>query len=320
MRKAHDPLRPPLSRREVLTGVGLLAAGTVFKARSSVAQPVEVPPPFTDVVDCHIHLWAADKKQFPFHANAPYVPDYVSTLEQWLADRTASGVGIGIFVHGEPYQDDHRYVVHCLEQAPDLLRGTVLCNPNLPETPRRMTDLVRGRPFVAARVHATSTQKSYFPEWRSRNFEKFWETVGELGLVLQMHMHPEWSWELERLVKTYPGVRVVIDHLGRPRQGHSVDYEVTLRLSAYPNVYMKVSSLAGQSGEVSPWPNLKPLVKEIARRFTPARMVWADSFRGGIGAAEYAQAILDTSHLLDFLSPEEQRQIFVDTPRRLFRL
>jgi predicted TIM-barrel fold metal-dependent hydrolase len=302
------------TRRDFLKHTGMMAAGAHLITNKAISATSAI----NDVVDCHIHLWAADKEKFPFHPNAPYIPEHVSTIEQWLADRQNSGVAIGIFVSGEPYQDNHRYVIHCMEKAPDLLRGTCLFNPNAPESPRRMESLVKGRNFVAARVHSTGTINS--AEWHNPHFEAFWEKVGELDLVLQLHMHPEWSWELERMVKKYPNVRVVIDHMGRPRQGNPVDYEVTLGLSVYPNVYMKLSSYADQSTEDPPYENLKPLFKEIVRRFSPERLVWGDSYRGGIGTTAYNESIRITRHLLDFLPAEKQRQIFVETPRKLFKL
>jgi len=230
-----------------------------------------------------------------------------------------SGVDIGIFVHGEPYQDDHRYVLHCLEQAPDVLRGTCLFDCNAADSPRRMEDLVKGRPFVSSRIHSP-TSGGKIPDWRSRNFEAFWEKIGELDLVAQVHMRPPWSWELERMVKKYPGVRVAIDHLGRPRQGNSVDYEVLLALSEYPNVYMKISSLSGQSEEDAPWLNLQPIVREIARRYGPRRMIWGGSYRGGMGTGAYVQMLAHARQLLDFLSEEDQAQVLGGTAQRAFRL
>ena len=151
-----------------------------------------------------------------------------------------------------------------------------------------MAEIVKGRNFVASRVHATGTLNS--AEWDNPNFEAFWEKVGELDLVLQLHMHPEVSRDLERMVNKYPDMRVVIDHLGRPRQGNPVDYQVMLGLSDYPNVYIKLSGFAGQSEQEPPYDNLRPLLKDIAKRFTPDRMVWADSYsgRGGMGSAAYA--------------------------------
>ena len=137
---------------------------------------------------------------------------------------------------------------------------------------------------------------------------------------MDVHSYPEHSWKLERLIKKYPGMRVVFDHMGLPRAGNPVDYEVMLGLSEYPNVYMKVSNIASQSGQNTPYKNLEPLLREIVRRFTVRRMVWGGNYQGGMGSAAYAEQVATAARLMDFLSPEEQYQIFVETPRRLFKL
>lgn len=302
------------NRRQILKQTGMLMATIPFMADAVPAKR----PVLTGVVDCHIHLWAADKKRFPFHPDAPYIPEHVSTVEQWLSDRQNSGIDIGIFVHPEPYQDDHRYVIHCMEQAPGILYGTCLFNPNAPESLRQLAELVKGRNFVAARVHASGTLNS--AEWDNPHFEAFWEKVGELDIVLQLHMHPKWSREFERMVRKYPDIRVVVDHIGRPRQGDAVDYEIFLGISAYPNVYVKISSLESQSLKGPPYENLKLLLKEIVRRFGTRRLIWGDSYRGDMGSAEYAKSVAIAAHLLDFLPAEELRWIFVENPRRLFKL
>ncbi|MFC1539511.1 amidohydrolase family protein [Candidatus Latescibacterota bacterium] len=306
------------TRRDFLKHSGMMAAAApIIASATNDAHAASLP--FTDVVDCHFHLWAADKEKFPFHPDAPYRPDdRISTIEQWLEDRKNSGIGIGIFVSPEPYQDDLRYVIHCMEKSPEYLRGTCLFNPNAKESPRRMAETVKGRNFVASRIHSYGTVND--AEWRNPNFEAFWEKIGELDLVVQMHMHPEFNWELERMVKKYPDMRVVIDHLGRPRQGNPVDYQVLLGLSDYPNVYIKISSLAGQSEQEPPYENLRPLLREIVRKYTPERLVWGDSYSGGMGSAAYAESIRMTSQLLNFLTVEEQRKIFVETPRKLFKI
>ena len=306
------------TRRDFLKHSGMIAAAAPIIANS--AQTVlAAGTPFTDVVDCHIHLWAKDKVKFPFHPNAPYRPDdRVSTIEQWQESRKNSDVGIGIFVSAEPYQDDLRYVIHCMEQEPERLRGTCLFDPNAKESPKRMAEIVKGRNFVASRVHATGTHNS--ADWNNPNFEAFWEKVGELDLVLQLHMHPEFNRDLGRMLNKYPDMKVVVDHLGRPRQGNPVDYQVLLDLADHPNFYIKICALPGQSLEDPPYDNLKPLMKEIVKRFTPDRIIWGDSYSGGISSAEYNESIMVVSKLLEFLTIEEQRKIFVETPRKLFKL
>ena len=65
------------NRRDFLKRTGMMAATAHFMADAATAATSSI----TSIVDCHIHLWAADKEKFPFHPNAPYIPSQVSTIE-----------------------------------------------------------------------------------------------------------------------------------------------------------------------------------------------------------------------------------------------
>ena len=67
------------------------------------------------VVDTHLHCFAGAKDpRFPYHVRAPYRPESAAPPEQLLKCMEGAGVDHAIVVHPEPYQDDHRYLEHCL--------------------------------------------------------------------------------------------------------------------------------------------------------------------------------------------------------------
>jgi predicted TIM-barrel fold metal-dependent hydrolase len=301
------------NRRDVLKYTGILAASIPFTAgKVYPAQQV-----ITDIVDCHFHLWAKDKKRFPYQPDPPYAPEYSSTADQWETERKGAGISMGIFVLGAPYGTDHSFLFHSLKIAPDSLRGVCLVNPNVPKGPGILEKMVQGHNIVGVRLQ---TSWLWGVEWESPHLDTFWKKVGDLDIVLQMHLEPEYSWEFERLVQKYPGTRVVIDHLGRPRNGNAVDYLKLLEISEYPNVYMKLSAFADESRQDPPYTKLKPLIRELVQRFTTRKLVWGGSYRGGMGSDAYAGLVRNARDLLDFLSVKEQRMIFVENPHRLYKL
>ena len=289
-----------LTRREALRRGGL-ALAFATQAVGCGDEPVAVGK---SIVDCHIHLWAADRERFPFHPRAPYIPEIVSTVEQWETDRQGTGITTGIFVSGSPYLEDHRYLLHCLSVAPQSLVGVARFDPLRDGNLEQLEDLSRQATIVGARIHSTGGEVPY---WRTAKLEALWDKVGAMDKVLQIHMHPRWSRELERMVYKYPGTRVVIDHLGRPTSGDPVDYEITLGLAEYPHVYMKTSAFNEHSRQEHPFDDLIPLLERVAERFTPRRMAYRSLW-------ELAD------HLHSFLSPEDRHQIFTETPKRLYKL
>src|SRR5262245_47508206 len=105
------------TRREFLVSAGVLGLTTQLAAADE-----RVP-----VVDTHLHCFAGkDSEMFPYHKNGPYKPDDAATPEHLLDCMKGAGVDYAVVVHPEPYQDDHRYLTHCLEVGKGKLKGTSL--------------------------------------------------------------------------------------------------------------------------------------------------------------------------------------------------
>src|SRR5262249_5647651 len=127
-------------------------------------MPVLADYPWTDtadrrapVIDSHLHCFAGkDDHRFPSHPRAPYQPEKPATPEHLVRCMAEAGVGYAVVVHPEPYQDDHRYLEHCLAVGKDKLKGTCLFFADRPGSLDRMTELVERQagPIVAAPIHA----------------------------------------------------------------------------------------------------------------------------------------------------------------------
>lgn len=273
--------------------------------------------PLQGVVDCHFHFWARDKNRFPYQPNPRYAPDYATTPNQWNTDRIGAGVSMGIFVSGAPYGDDHSYLYHCLEQSPESLRGVCLINPNEEDSVRNLERDVAGRNIVGVRLQ---TSWLWGIDWESPDLDAFWKRLGELNLVAQVHLEPEWNRQLLKMASRHPRTRVVIDHLGRPRNGNGTDFMLLREVARLTHVFIKLSSFASESNEEPPYLGIQPVVEELVEWFTPRRCVWGGSYKGGMGSAAYLEQINHARRLLDFLDHAGQREIFCRTPHRLYNL
>ena len=302
------------NRRDVLKHAGMIAAAIPLSEGIVSAAGMDI----TDIADCHIHFWAKDKKRFPYSADPPYAPDYGSTSDQWDKDRVGAGISRGIFVLGAPYKTDHSFLFHSLKLAPDSLSGVCIIDPNVPEGAGILENMVHEHNIVGVRLQ---TSWLWGVDWGSKHLDAFWKKAGDLDIVIQMHLEPEHTYEFEKPVKKYPGTRVVIDHLGRPRDGDAVNYMKLLDMSSYPNVYMKLSAFQTESRQDPPHDILRPLIKLIVDRFTTRKLVWGGNlYRGGMGSEAYLALVEKARGLLDFLSIEEQKRIFVENPRRLYKI
>ncbi|MCZ6673563.1 MAG: amidohydrolase family protein [Verrucomicrobia bacterium] len=303
------------NRRSFLKTAGTTLATLAMHQQLPALSPMES---INNIVDCHFHLWAKDKKRFPYQPNPRYAPDYVSTAEEWDRDRVDAGISKGIFVSGAPYGDDPSFLYHSLKQAPDTLRGICLINPNVPEGVKQLEETVSGHNIVGVRLQ---TSWLWGVDWASPYLAAFWKRMGELNLVVQMHLEPEWNPQLDKMITRFPNTRVVIDHLGRPRNGTAVDFMLLQNIAKRPNAFIKLSSFDTESREEPPYLKVQPVVKELVEWFTPKRCVWGcNNYRGDMGSEGYLELVHHARRIFDFLNIDEQKQIFCKTPHRLYNL
>jgi predicted TIM-barrel fold metal-dependent hydrolase len=226
-----------------------------------------------------------------------------------------AGVDYAVVVHPEPYQDDHRYLEHCLEVGKDTLKGTCLFFADRPGSLDRMTELVKrheGR-IVAARIHSYAPNR--LPPFGKPELRAFWRHVGDLGMAVQLHFEPRYAPSLERLIKEFPHTTVIIDHLGRPFQGSPEEYEVVLGWARLPNTTMKLSALPAK--EQYPHRDVGPVIKDLVKRFGPDRLIYGSGFGAGATGESYRAYRERVRSYLTELSPEDQAKVLGETAARL---
>lgn len=268
--------------------------------------------PREPLIDTHIHLFDPDK--FPYHPNAVYKPA-ASPMAPYLAFAQKAGITGSVVVHPEPYQDDHRYLEHCLKASP-LFKGTCLFDPIAADTPARMRDLAgryKGR-IVALRIHEnrergtppTTSGAIRERDLKHPNVKKSWRAAGDLGLAIQMHCTPVHGPDIAALAREFSGVPVVIDHLARWKQGTPEQYKEFLTMAKLGNVYMKFSG---------PFRDDRDVVRRTFDAYGPDRMIW-----GGLGMnmEEFRKATAQFDEQFQFATPTDRAKIRGLTAQRLF--
>src|SRR5262249_45745197 len=148
-----SPMTDTPSRRDILKAGLALAAANL--AGNLAAAPAKVP-----VVDAHLHCFAGKgDTRFPYHPKAPYAPEAAATPEHLLKCMDGAAVDFAIVVHPESYQDDHRYLEHCLEVGKGRLKGTCLFFADRDGSVAKMPALVKKFPIVAVRLHAYAPER-----------------------------------------------------------------------------------------------------------------------------------------------------------------
>src|SRR5262245_56195391 len=273
---------------------------TAFTMRLTAADPV-VP-----VVDTHLHCFAGSvSREFPYHMDAPYEPD-AATPEHLLKCMAGAGVDYAIVVHPEPYQDDHRYLEHCLAVGKNKLKGTCLYFAGRPNVKEQMTALAKKLPLVAVRVHAYNPER--LPPFGEPSLRDLWKLAGELNLAVQLHAAPRYGIGFEPYIKHVKAVRALIDPLGRPMQGTHKEHAAIVAWAKYDHVTMKLSAVPSRGT----YPHRDPAaaIKQLTAAFGPDRLLYGGGFGPSATPESYRKERERIAGFLAHLSAADRAKVF----------
>ena len=285
-------------------------ASALLSPAALSAAPTHVP-----VVDTHLHCFAGSAdRRFPYHADAPYRPDEPATPEHLLDCMAKGGVDYAVVVHPEPYQDDHRYLEHCLAVGKEKLKGTCLFFAGRPDTEKRLRELAKKLPLVAVRVHAYNPDR--LPPFGKPELRALWKLAGDLGLAVQLHFEPRWAAGFEPYIKEMKSVRVLIDHLGRPFQGTEKEHAVVVGWAKYDHAVMKLSAVPDRRT----YPHRDPatVIKQLTDAFGADRLMYGGGFGAKATGESYRQERERIAGFLGHLSAADRARVLGGTAARLF--
>jgi predicted TIM-barrel fold metal-dependent hydrolase len=301
----------PISRRLFLRAA---AASVPISAAALRTRPVTAAAR-TPVVDCHLHCFAGkDDARFPYHPRSPYKPDKPATPEHLLAVMASAEVDHSIVVHPEPYQDDHRYLEHCLAVGKGKLKGTALVFAEREESAKQLPDLVTRLGVVAARIHAYAPDR--LPPFGKPELRALWKSAADLGIAVQLHFEPRYAPGFEPLIKEFARTTVIIDHLGRPFQGTPEEHAVVIGWGKRPNTIMKLSAIPLQ--RQYPHRDIAPVIRRLTDAFGADRCIYGGGFSETATGESYRAERERTRGCIAHLSTEDQAKVLGGNAMKLF--
>ena len=302
-----------LLTRRTFVGAAATASLALAESRAEAAQPAAR----ARIVDTHLHCFAGrNDKRFPYHERAPYRPDETATPEHLLRCMEGAGVDFAVVVHPEPYQDDHRYLEHCLSVGKGKLKGTALVFADRPNSAAQLPNLVKRLGVVAVRVHAYAPDR--LPPFERRELRDLWASADTLGIAVQLHFEPRYAARFEPYIKEFARTKVIIDHLGRPMQGSPEEYRAVLALARYDNTIMKLSSIPVE--RQYPHRDVAPTLKELVTAWSADRLIYGGGYNGAATPESYRATRERLRTLLEGMSRADLDKVLGGNAVRLWRL
>lgn len=232
------------------------------------------------IIEWNAHMFSSDTEKYPFHPRAVYKPSNEMRSADPLADymerMKEEGIDRAVLVHPEPYGDDHRMALDCVARQPDLFKTTALFYPKDDDAPSRLKTLVAENPgaIVAFRFHAHEGKREYLGSFSDTNVRKLWQTAGELGLIIELHIGPDYAAQAAELAGEFPDFTVLVDHMAEAKLGTGPEFSDVVRMSELDNVYMKLSGLNHYADDAPLYTSVIPFSRWVADAFGPERTVW----------------------------------------------
>ena len=262
-----------LSRRELLL--------------TSVAVPAAAAKP--PIIDTHMHVWSMDTARYPFNPPEPNYrkPTQEGSVEMYLEEMKKDVVDRAVLVQERSSGWNNSYISDCVRRFPKLFVGHGLINPRDPGNAAVLEREVKQNGLAGMRLSPIYHPPNKYPndQWLNAPYNyPLWKKAEQLGAVFNVFIAPAQLPQLEDMVRRYPKVKIVVDHLGRPDilpVAPWVENDYLLKLARYPNVWVKFTELYSASKTKQyPYKDVHPFGKMVYDKFGPRRLLFGTGMVG----------------------------------------
>ncbi len=269
------------------------------------------------IVDTHMHLWDTGRLRYAWldglpEINRPFLPaDYEAACQPYTVGRT-------VFVQCEADPSQSRQEVQWVSElaAADGRIGAIVAWAPLSRGDAARADLeyLAGNPLVKGVREIIQFQED--PTWCLREeMVRGVQMLAEFGLRFEICLKgAEQTASAIELVRRCPGVRFVLDHVGKPMiaAGEMEPWASQLReLAAMDDVWCKLSGMVVEADHQRWTPeDLRPYLDHAVECFGMDRVMWGGDWPVVLLAAQLSQWIETADAWSRRFAEEERRKLF----------
>ena len=219
------------------------------------------------LVDAHAHIYHA---AIPLSATAWHPPAGEAKLGDYLQTLDHVGVHFGVLAAASIYEDYNDYMRDAARRH-KRLRTTVIVSPDISLETLRAMD---ADGVVGIRLQFRSLKQP--PDLSSFEYRKLFRRVADLGWHVQLHDEGERLHHSIQQIEQ-AGVRLVIDHFGRPDLSLGVNsngFRSVLGAIERGNTWMKLSA----AFRLTPLETLQPFADQLIETAGPERLFWGSDW------------------------------------------
>ncbi|MEO8486985.1 MAG: amidohydrolase family protein [Betaproteobacteria bacterium] len=263
-------------------------------------------------IDCHVHVF--DPVHFPYAADTFYRPagQETGSAEQLMSVLDAYGTRYALIVGpNSGYGLDNRCLLDAIARSDGRCKGIahVANDIGLAEL-----EALKAEGIVGVAWNVTHYGAAYYED-----ASPLLERLRALGMFVSLQV------ERDLLVPFAPmlvrsGVRLLIDHAGRPSVTEGLDqpgFRALLELAATRRVFVKLSGMMKYSRQVFPFADTRPYFDALLDAYTPDACMWASDWPNIRAASRVDYGVL-LKHIEQMLpDPAHRHRVLWETPKAL---
>jgi len=277
------------------------------------------------MIDCHFHIWDIKKSYYTWltpELNELYhtfsIQDYRNTI-------APLGIRSAIVVQAA---DNIKETVHLLEisSTSPMIKGVIGWIDFESKTAvEDLKNLAKNKYFKGIRPMLQDIEDVTWignPEFR-----KIFETLVTKDLLFEALVKQEHLPSIIHIAKQYPDLQIVINHGAKPMIDGKLDNDkfqewkrLIKDISSHKNVVCKLSGLVTECTREHTKEYILPYVKVLIESFSPKRVVWGSDWPVVKLKCSYAEWLILSRELLNFLSTNEQKNIFENNAKNIYSI
>lgn len=243
------------------------------------------------IVDIHPHIVSHDTKRYPLSPIGGKRSDWSHersvTAEEMVAAMDEAGVDKCAMVHSSTtYGFNCEYVADTVAAYPKRMTGVFSINPIEADGPERMRHWYsRGCTGMRIFSRGSTMAEAWLAIDDPRIFPCY-EVAAELNIAMATNVTIEVFSQLEAVLKRFPKVNFVLDHLGRTDFSDGAPFKNAaplLNLARYPNLYLKVASRNFQNDLVKGKSTPETMFGKLIEEFGANRLAWGSNYPASAG-------------------------------------
>ncbi|MGH2447318.1 MAG: amidohydrolase family protein [Chloroflexota bacterium] len=277
------------------------------------------------IIDIHPHIVSRDTVRYPVSPLGGKRSDWSKersvTFEDLVVAMDQASVDKAAIVHSSTtYGFNNDYAADAVATSPKRFTGVFSVNVTQQDAAERMR-FWYGRGMTGMRIYARgSTIKEAWLALDDPVTVPAWECASELGISVATNVHATGAGlgQIKSVLKRFPQVKLIIDHVGRPPVEDGPPYDAAkeyFALAEFPNVYLKLT-ISGLNGILKGKATADTFMPKLVGVFGAKRIAWGSNYPASPGSLP--EIVAASRQAMRSLSDDDQACIFAQTAQELY--